>query len=695
VTPRTRGLLAAALALAGVALAFTLHATGALARLEGIAWDARTRLLATPVPPDTPIRLILVDDTSLARVSREQGVTWPWPREYFAALLGYLVADGARAVIFDFDFTEPSRFGVDDDLALRAALAEAPTVVLPLRLKGSARDWPDPPAPLDAEGADLAPELPGATFSHADVVGGLELGYGHVVDDADRDGVLRRVRPLYRFGSRAVPTLALAAYLRAGAEQTPRLALRREGIEVLGKDFPLDRGRLVLRYRRPDPDAGHLYPAHSAAGVLADVINGTPPHGLFRGCYVLVGMSAENLFDNWATPMRTVAPGVEVHATVLDNLLHGTFFRPAPAAAPLLLTLLFAAAGAWLVLRVRSAAAGIASSALTLALPAAASIAAHVAGLVWPGVWPVAATGVAVAGASAVGYATEGRQRRYLRRAFEHYLSPQVITRLVADPSKLQLGGERREVSILVSDVEGFSSFAETMDPQDLARFMNDYLDAMTAVLLSEGSTLDKYEGDGIVAFWNAPVDQSDHPLRAIRAALRCQRVLASRAKEFAARIGRPLRMRVGVHTGPVSVGNFGSQRRFDYTVLGDAVNLASRLEGANKRFGTSTLVSEETWRRAGPGIEGRSIGRVRVVGRATPVEVYEPWALGSEPQGDGLRAFEAARSLCVGADWDAAEHALAACSGDPVAALWRERVRELRARGATAWDDVFELREK
>ncbi|HEX5138506.1 MAG TPA: adenylate/guanylate cyclase domain-containing protein [Planctomycetota bacterium] len=690
----TRAPAAAALAFAGAALAFVLHATGLLTRVESISWDARTRLLATPAPEGLPIRLVLVDDESLARVSREQGVTWPWPREYYAALLRYLVADGARAVVFDFDFPEPSRYGVDDDRALHDALAAAPRAVLPLRLKGRAREWPWAPAPLDAEGADRAPEAPGATFSSADVVGGLALLYGHVVADADRDGVVRRVRPLVRFAGKGVPALALAACLRGAGGETPRLALHGDTLVAFGREIPLADGRLVLRYRRPG-ERGHLYPAHSAAGILADVSNGTPPHGLFRDAYVLVGTSAENLFDNWPTPVKTVAPGVEVHATLLDNLLHGDLFRPAPAALPPLLALAASFAGAWLVLRARSAATGLAASAAALALPAAAAVAAHAAGIAWPFAWPVAAAFLAVAGAGAVGYATEGRQRRYLRRAFEHYVSPQVIARIVDDPAQLRLGGERREVSIFVSDVEGFSSFAEGMDPQDLARFLNDYLGAMTAVLLDEGSTLDKYEGDGIVAFWNAPVAQPDHAQRAIRAAVRCQRVLASRAGEFAARIGRPLRMRVGVHTGIVSVGNFGSRRRFDYTVLGDAVNLASRLEGANKRFGTAALVSEETWRGAGPGMLGREIGRVRVVGRVQPVRVSEPWTLAGEPEPPLLRAFETARRLCLAARWDEARAALEACAGDPVAALWRERVEALRARGATEWDDVFELREK
>ncbi len=690
-----RGPTAAALAVAGAVLAYALHASGALARVEGLSWDARERLLAEPAPPELPIRLLLIDDESLARVAREQRIPWPWPREYFAALLGYLVADGARAVVFDFDFTEQSRFGVDDDNALREALAASPAAVLPLRLKGEARDWPDAPAPLEAEGMELAPLLPGASFSHADVVGGLAIAYGHVVANADRDGVVRRVRPFYRFAGRPVPTLALSAYLRP-AGGTPRVVLREGALEAAGAEFPLDGdGRLALRYRRPDPGTGHLYPAYSAAGVLADVGAGTPPRGIFRDCYVLVGMSAENLFDNWPTAVKTVAPGVEVHATVLDNLLSRGFLRPVPAVMPLLLTLAISAGGAWLVLRARSAAGSLAAAAAALALPVAVAVAAHALGLAWPAAWPLLATGLAIAAAGAVGYATEGQQRRYLRRAFEHYLSPQVIARIVEDPSQLKLGGERREATIFVSDVEGFSSFAEGMDPQDLARFLNDYLGAMTAVLLAEGATLDKYAGDGIVAFWNAPVEEPDHALRAIRAALRCQRVLASRADEFAAQAGRPLRMRIGVHTGIVSVGNFGSRRRFDYTVLGDAVNLASRLEGANKHFGTGTLVSEETWRRAGPGVLGREIGRVRVLGRIQPVTIHEPWALPGEPAPAALDASEEARRLCIAARWDEAQKALDACPGDPVAAIWRGRVEALREQGATAWDDVFELREK
>ena len=215
-------------------------------------------------------------------------------------------------------------------------------------------------------------------------------------------------------------------------------------------------------------------------------------------------------------------------------------------------------------------------------------------------------------------YVTEGRQKAFYRHAFKHYLSPVVIDRLLEEPSRLKLGGERRELSIFFSDLQGFSSISERLDPQALTTLLNDYLSDMTDIILEEEGTVDKYEGDAIIAFWNAPLTQPDHALRACRAALRCQQKLRERNQEFLQRAGSAFWMRIGINTGPVVVGNMGSRQRFDYTVLGDAANLASRLEGANKAFGTDTMVAESTWIQTNGQLKGREIGLLRVVGRQT-----------------------------------------------------------------------------
>ncbi|MFZ2405329.1 MAG: adenylate/guanylate cyclase domain-containing protein, partial [Methylobacter sp.] len=213
------------------------------------------------------------------------------------------------------------------------------------------------------------------------------------------------------------------------------------------------------------------------------------------------------------------------------------------------------------------------------------------------------------------------KQKQLVTTALTQYVSSKVVEQIMADPARLQLGGERKTLSIFFSDLEGFSRLAERMEPEPLTALLNDYLTDMSNIILDEGGTLDKYQGDGIVAFWNAPLDQPDHAALACRAALRCQQRLTERAEEFASRAGCALKARIGLHTGEVVVGNIGSKVRFDYSILGDAANLASRLENANKLFGTSIIVSEATWLQAGGDLDfnGREIGMIKVTGRNTP----------------------------------------------------------------------------
>lgn len=677
-----------------VVLAGAADAAGFWERLEGITWDWRARRLADPAPRDIGIKLVLIDGPSLTRIATEQEVRWPWPRAYFAALLEYLHADGARAVVFDLDFVEPSGHSVEDDTLLRAAIEPMRNFAMPLRLQGEAMDWPQSDSPLTVHASVHAEPRAGATFSHRDVVGGLALAFGHVAHEPAPDGIVRHVRAVYEFAGRTVPQLAIAGYA-VGAELPP-VAVEADELRLGDKRYPLTSdGDLLLRYRAPRAEDGHLYEAFSAAGILADVANGRSPTGRYRDAYVLVGVSAENLFDNWATPVNPVTAGVEVHATVLDNLLHEGFLRPVPAWIVMLAALALAVFAAVVLLRSSGLLWNLAGAALLVPLPLACAFAAYAAGRALPAVWPTIAVGLAVFGAGSLNYATEGRRRLYLRRAFEHYLSPKVIARIVEDPARLELGGERRQVSVLFSDIEGFTGISERMDPHDLGLLLNDVLGDLTDIVLDEYGTLDKYQGDAILAFWNAPADQADHAACAVRAGIRFQRRLAERRVEFAERAGRDLRVRVGVHTGIATVGNFGSGRRFSYTALGDTVNLASRLEGANKYMRTAFLVSEETWQQAKDAAFALPVGRIQVAGRAEAVRVYEPVALASEAEPPRLALFRRACAACEAAAWDDAEEVLGELEDDRLAALYRERVSELRRAGATAWDDLWNLTSK
>jgi adenylate cyclase len=270
-----------------------------------------------------------------------------------------------------------------------------------------------------------------------------------------------------------------------------------------------------------------------------------------------------------------------------------------------------------------------------------------------------------------------------------------VIDQLLADPSRLSLGGEKRELTIFFSDIEKFSSFSERLDPTQLIGLLNEYLSEMGEIIKEEGGYLDKFIGDAIVAFWNAPVEQPDHAARACRAALRCQRRLAERRAEFQEKYGAVVKMRIGINTGDVTVGNMGSSDRFNYTVLGDAANLASRLEGANKAFGTYLMVSESTWTKTGGVFAGRELSRLTVVGRKQPVGVYEPTGLPGEPRPEWHADFERALHLFFSGKFAEALPVFERQTEDSVSRAYADRCRLYQTTPPAEWAGVWNLTEK
>lgn len=684
-------------------LAWALAALGLLSGLEDLTWDWRARVLARPAASTAQVVTIGVDQDSLDWASANSGLSWPWPRQVYAPILQFLARGGAQAVALDIIFSEPSALEGDDQ-ALAQALAGPVSslgAVMLGRQTGQANAWPPallaktldpgPLAPWPQEGA------PGLVMTRAllptpEVAQGFAL-LGNVTASPDPDQVIRRLEPLRFLGGRALASLGLAAACAGG----PCALTRGPGwLSLGGHPIPVDpEGRAILRFRGPPG----THPRYSAAAVLRAELaleEGQTPDldpAQFRGRYVFLGLTAPGLHDLRATPVSPLYPGLEVHATALDNLLAGDFLRPAPpwglGATLLLLGPLAGLAGLWAARPWQ----GLLALALLTPLPLAAGFGLYQAGWWWPVAAPCLAVALSLVAVMALNYAGEGRQRRFIKRAFHHYLSPQVIEQILADPSRLSLGGERRELTIFFADLQGFTSISEGLDPQDLASLLNDYLSDMTEVILAEGGTLDKYEGDAIVAFWNAPLDQPDHALRACRAALGCHQRLRERQAHYAQRAGRPLFMRVGLNTGPVVVGNLGSRTRFDYTVLGDAANLASRLEGANKLFGTGLMVSLATWEQTHGALPGRQLGRLKVVGRAAPVQVFQPLEATDPAPPPGLAPGLA---LLEARDWAGALAFFAALEDrDSAAKVYAARCRELMALPQPQWDGVWNLQSK
>ncbi len=707
---KTKVIQGAVIGLAAAALCLGIWLAGWFAPWEAETWDWRERIMAEPGAASSDIVLVLLDQNSLDWAARENGLTWPWPRELYAAVTDFCRQAGARALAFDVLYTEASTYGVEDDRSFGAAVASFGNVGVPVflgRSAGSRRTWPETAGPSRfrisglsrwlARTGDRSTGFSRAAFPVPELArSAAVLCNVHMAPDSD--GIYRRVPLFGRFGGQVLPALGLAPFLAAHPEARARIE---PGRMYVGKiAAPIDEeGRVILRFRGPSATHQNF----SAAAVLQSYLrlqNGEPPTvrpEAFKDKYVLFGFSAPGLFDLRPAPVDGVYPGVEIHATLLDNLLSHDLLAPFPKGGAVGLTIALALAAGIAASVFSSLAAGAAVGAAAAGLPVLGSLWLYEIGYWLPLVVLLSAALSAVLFSAAVNYATEGRQKRFIKNAFRQYLSPAVIEELLRNPERLRLGGERRTLSIFFSDLQGFTSISEGLDPETLTALLNDYLSAMTDIIQAEGGTVDKYEGDAIIAFWNAPLDLADHAERVVRCALRCQQTLEKLRPVFMERVGKELHMRIGINTGPAVVGNLGSRSRFDYTMLGDAVNLAARLEGVNKQFGTYTMISAATCGQMGDGFAARELARVAVVGKKEPVTVYEPmWKADFEARRPELEAFAEGLSLFyAGRFLEAAAVFADIEERDPPAARYRIKCREMAAAPPETWNGVWVMTSK
>jgi len=691
--------------LAAAIVAGLLGWSGLLTPLENSTWSWRAGHFAAGPQATTPIVLIALDQKSLDWGHQENDLSWPWPREAYTLVLDFCRRAGARAIAFDLLFSEPSLYGVEDDLTFAGALRRTPGSVGSLTLGSGSGTviWPEDSRnlpPWYAEDRGRLPtqrEVTAASLPIPELAGAFAR-LGNVAAQPDKDGIFRRSALLGRYEERPILSLPLAALLAA----EPQLQVRKipHGIQVGGHPVSTDRwGQAILNYRGPSG----TFPTYSAAAVIQSELllqeDQPPPLDpqLFRGAYVFFGLTAPGLYDLRPTPLDGVFPGMEIHATALDNLLSDDFIRPAPGALNQLVLFagaLLAGIGISLSRNLRQT---FGCTLFTLPLPFLAGFFAYPQHFWLPIAAPLAGVVLALVGGISLNYATEGRKKRQIRQAFNQYLHPTVIEQLVNQPERLRLGGEKRELSMFFSDLQGFTGLSERLDPEALTGLLNDYLTEMSDIILDAGGTIDKYEGDAIIAFWNAPLEQQDHAQRAVQTALACQQRLAARRPDYLARAGVELYMRIGINTGQAIVGNMGSTRRFDYTMLGDAVNLAARLEGVNKIFGTEILISAATRHQLDDTLPAREVASVAVAGREEATTVYEPLDPQRYREMLALReAYAKGQRLFRAGDFVAALEIFSRLSAqDKPSLAFASRCRELLDEPPESWQGVWVLESK
>ncbi|MRR34287.1 adenylate/guanylate cyclase domain-containing protein [bacterium] len=607
-------------------VSLVLFLSGVVTTFEYKAYDLFSRYL-NPAASSGDVVIVQIDQRSIDAL-RDQSVTWPWPRQVHAPIFEYL--SQADAVFFDVLTTEPSSYGVEDDAILAGALKKAGNVYLPVFLS-SAERAADPAEQEFIAGISLTGDAPAARLSYRSAILPIPeireacRGAGNVMIKPDSDGVYRKVPLNFGLDGHTIPHFVMGYLMGRGT-----VSARREGFSAAGKSIPLADGMLLLRFHT----AERPFPVISAADLLQSYLDqreGRKPAvdaAFFKGKKVFIGLTAAGLYDLKPTAVSSISTGVLVHATALDNLLHGDWIVPLSRVWSVLFMLAVTVAAVWFILNHLSLSANLA-----FVCGAAAVVAGVLAVLFGNGLYlqiipPFMALGSSSLIAAAYSYATEGKERRFVRRTFSQYMDETIVRHLLKNPELIRPGGRRKRVTVFFLDIAGFTPIAEHLPAEDTAEILHTLLNAFTEVVIRNHGVIDKYIGDCIMAFWGAPLETEQDETDACRAALGCLEALEEINRGFRDRGLTTIAIRIGIHSGDAVVGNLGSDRLFDYTVVGDTVNLAARLESANKQFGTRVLVSADTWERTGDSFVARELGLVEVKGKSRPVRIHEIMAV-------------------------------------------------------------------
>lgn len=684
--------------------------------------------------------IIDIDEASIERLGQ-----WPWPRTVVAELTDKLGELGAAAIVFDVVFSEPDRTSpvrAVDDLRKAGAKVSLPsstalldfdavlaksfernTVVTGLILSRSGTKVPPVPKAGTGLSGTFPPQLMAREMKAIRNLPDLDsaatgIGEFSFSTESQSDAVVRRTTLIKAANDQYYPSLAMETLRVVQGAGSFKIKSSDGSGEFGGGELAIVSAKVgALEVFTDKSGALDIYhspvavkPIISAQDVLFPKASGLDSQSLTREIanhIVLIGTSAAGLLDLRATPLQSVVPGVTIHAEIIDQIISGTFLSR-PDVAPgfeLFVALIAVFVLLFLLPRLKPLGDGLAAVGLAALVLMGFWIAFSQYNLLLSPVVPILSIALAYAAGVGAELLVTEKQSRFVRSAFSHYLSPEMVNRLAENPEALTLGGEDKELTILFCDIRGFTSLSEGLDPTELTNLLNNFLTPMTTELLDRGATIDKYMGDAIMAFWNAPIDQDDHEQRA------CDGVLAMREalKTLNDTSSRPIHIGVGLNTGASCVGNLGSTQRFNYSAIGDAVNVASRVEGLTKFYGLDNLVASETLNKT-EGFATLEVDSVAVVGRQEPLTVHTLIGGASVSDDDqflelyechtamldAYRAGDAEEGIVAMAKAGRLSQSLQDVSLMKLYALYGERFASLRDNGIPEnWDGVFRATSK
>ncbi len=654
----TRKVTAGFLLGAGSALIILVLGWARLAGLDDIdlrLYDWSLRRLANPASVNRDIVLVEINDASIRDYAPAVG-RWPWPRVLQSNLIDFLQRGPARVIAYDIQLSEHSagtfKFGDDNwtaqesDAAIVSSVKTAGTVIMladatnPGMTAGSqpvTSSWRSPYrlGPLVEERPVILPPFQELTDAAA--------GLGHNFLALDDDGIVRRVVPFVRSGDKELPSLGVAAALAAGGFKPEEIAVDGHSITVRDRRIPLvpirvadggksrDQWTMLVNYRAPVLTAdGRPYPTYEARHLLVSqdqLLAGQKPlvdPSVFKDKIVFVGLTGAGLVDVFQTPMGGgLMPGIQLHATVADSLLASRFITVAPAAWRVLATST-AAILVGLMAALLPFAAAAAGTAIAVAGWLAVVVATLRAGIWLNAIQPLTAIGLALFAGTAYRYFVEDYQKRVVKKLFGRYVSKDVFDQLMAHPDRAELGGKRREMSVLFSDIRGFTSVTEKGDAEALVAQLNEYFSRMVDIVFRNKGTVDKFVGDMVMALYGAPVDDPYHAEHAVATAVEMVRELGQLNRIWATRGLPQLDIGIGINSGDMIAGNIGSSAIMSYTVIGDNVNLGSRLESLNKQYGSRIIISDASRTRLTGHYDIRPLGDVVVKGKTRAVAIFQ-----------------------------------------------------------------------